>query len=298
MIFGDTMLISSTTEASNVFKSSLFPLLINLKTDSGASYPIIFKTGDDLRQDQLVIQILTLMDKLLRKENLDLKLTPYRILATSAYTGVVQFVDSLSLASIEEGKHAPAAGVLPYLKNNHPDETTETGVKAEVMDTYVKSCAGYCVITYLLGVGDRHLDNLLLTPDGHFFHVDFGFILGRDPKPFAPLMKLCKEMVDGMGGANSVNYANFKSYCYTAYTTLRKSANLILNLFALMVDANIPDIRLEPDKAVLKVKERFNLEMSEEEAIKHFRNLIDESVSSVFPVLMDRMHVFAQRWRK
>ncbi|KAI5843468.1 kinase-like domain-containing protein [Morchella snyderi] len=285
-------------EASNVFKSSLFPLLIHLKTDTGARYPIIFKTGDDLRQDQLVIQIVTLMDKLLRKENLDLKLTPYHILATSAYTGVVQFVDSLSLASIEEGKHAPAAGVLPYLRNNYPDETTDTGVKSEVMDTYVKSCAGYCVITYLLGVGDRHLDNLLLTPDGHFFHADFGFILGRDPKPFAPAMKLCKEMVDGMGGANSVNYANFKSYCYTAYTTLRKSANLILNLFALMVDANIPDIRLEPDKAVLKVKERFNLEMSEEEAVKFFRNLIEESVNSVFPVLMDRMHGFAQRWRK
>ncbi|KAL7275774.1 Phosphatidylinositol (PI) 3-kinase [Rhizina undulata] len=285
-------------EEGNVFKSSLFPLLIQLKTDNGGKYPVIFKTGDDLRQDQLVIQIVILMDKLLRKENLDLKLTPYGILATSEFTGMVQFVQSMSLAAIEEGKAAQTPGVLAYLKKGFPDETQEYGVKAEVMDNYVKSCAGYCVITYLLGVGDRHLDNLLLTPDGHFFHADFGFILGRDPKPFAPAMKLCKEMVDGMGGVNSAHYQNFKSYCYTAYNTLRKSANLILNLFALMVDANIPDIRLEPDKAVLKVKERFCLELSEEEAIKHFRALIDDSMNSVLPVIMDRVHGIAQRWRK
>jgi phosphatidylinositol 3-kinase len=43
--------------------------------------------GDDLRQDQLVIQIIMLMDNLLRKENLDLELTPYKVLATRTNQG-------------------------------------------------------------------------------------------------------------------------------------------------------------------------------------------------------------------
>ncbi|KAH0565539.1 hypothetical protein GP486_001072 [Trichoglossum hirsutum] len=281
-------------EEALVFKSSLLPLLIPFKTSDGRKYSIIFKTGDDLRQDQLVIQIITLMDKLLRKENLDLKLSPYRILATSANAGAVQFVASTSLAAAVVKFRG---SILAYLKANNPDEGEPLGIRREVMETYVRSCAGYCVITYILGVGDRHLDNLLLAPDGHFFHADFGFILGRDPKPFAPAMKLCKEMVEGMGGASSPHYAAFKQYCFTAYTTLRKSSNLILNLFSLMVDANIPDIKMEPDKAVLKVKERFHLEMSEEEAIRHFEALIGDSVNAIFPVVIDRLHGFVQQWR-
>ncbi|KAF4206235.1 hypothetical protein CNMCM8927_005183 [Aspergillus lentulus] len=280
-------------EESNVFKSSLSPLHITFKTSEGRKYPILFKVGDDLRQDQLVIQIIILMDRLLQKENLDLKLTPYRILATNATAGAVQFIPSTSLSAVS----AKYKSVLAYLQANNPDENEPLGVRKETMDTYVKSCAGYCVITYLLGVGDRHLENLLLAPDGHFFHADFGFILGRDPKPFAPMMKLCKEMVEGMGGTTSPQYLQFKQYCFTAYTTLRKSANLILNLFSLMVDANIPDIRVEPDKAVFKVKERFHLEMTEEEAIRHFEQLIGDSVNAIFGVVIDRLHEFVQGWR-
>jgi phosphatidylinositol 3-kinase len=138
----------------------------------------------------------------------------------------------------------------------------------------------------------------LIYSSGHFFHADFGFILGRDPKPFAPAMKLCKEMVDGMGGSSSPHYAAFKQYCFTAYTALRKSSNLILNLFSLMVDANIPDIKIEPDKAVLKVKERFHLELTEEEAIRHFEVLINDSSNAIFPMIIDRAHGILQNWRK
>ena len=281
-------------EDSIVFKSSLYPLLIHFKTSDGKKYPIIFKTGDDLRQDQLVIQVIALMDRLLRKENLDLKLTPYRILATSSNAGAVQFIPSMSLAAAS-AKYK--GSILAYLRANNPDTSADLGVRAATMDTYVKSCAGYCVITYLLGVGDRHLDNLLLAPSGHFFHADFGYILGRDPKPFAPAMKLCKEMVEGMGGSSSPNYAAFKSYCFTAYTTLRKSSNLILNLFSLMVDANIPDIKVEPGRVVEKVRERFHLEMSEEEAMRFFEGLIGDSVGSIFPVVIDTIHNMMQGLR-
>ena len=279
---------------SLVFKSSLYPLLINFKTSTGAKYPIIFKTGDDLRQDQLVIQVIALMDRLLQKENLDLKLTPYRILATSSSAGAVQFIPSMSLAAAS-AKYK--GSILAYLRANNPDTTADLGVRSSAMDTYVKSCAGYCVITYLLGVGDRHLDNLLLAPSGHFFHADFGYILGRDPKPFAPQMKLCKEMIEGMGSSSSPHYAAFKSYCFTAYTTLRKSSNLILNLFSLMVDANIPDIKVEPGRVVEKVRERFHLEMSEEEAMRHFEALIVDSVGSIFPVVIDTIHNMMQGLR-
>lgn len=194
--------IGCAPDNSLVFKSSLSPLRITLKTENGEKYPLIFKTGDDLRQDQLVVQIIALMDRLLRKENLNLQLSPYRILATSTTAGAVQFVSSTPLSDILASSKYKGS-ILGYLRFHNPtspETPSILGVRKEAMETYVKSVAGYCVITYLLGVGDRHLDNLLLTPDGHFFHIDFGYILGRDPKPMAPLMKLSSEMVDGMGG--------------------------------------------------------------------------------------------------
>jgi len=92
---------------------------------------------------------------------------------------------------------------------------------------YVSFSAGYCVITYILGVGDRHLDNLLLTTDGKLFHIDFGYILGRDPKPLPPPVKLSKEMVDAMGGSiQTEHYAEFRKQCFSAFLILRRLLHL------------------------------------------------------------------------
>ncbi|KAJ2302360.1 Phosphatidylinositol (PI) 3-kinase [Coemansia sp. RSA 2706] len=281
-------------ERASVFKSTMMPLLLHFSTSDGGEYPVIFKTGDDMRQDQLVVQIITLMDRLLRKESLDLRLTPYCVLATRADQGMSQFVASQSLAAIlAENNNS----ILAYLRKTNPDPDGPYGVAADVMETYVKSCAGYCVITYLLGVGDRHLDNLLLTAQGHLFHVDFGYILGRDPKPFPPPMKLCKEMVEAMGGMDSLMYQRFKSHCFVAFSILRKSSSLILNLFSLMVHSNIPDIAVAPDQVVAMVQDKFRLDLSEEDAMRFFQTLISDSVRALFPQVIETIHKWAQYWR-
>ena len=151
-------------EGSTVFSSNMFPLLLRFTTEDGGEFPVIFKDGDDLRQDQLVIQLFTLMYRLLRRENLDLRLTPYNVLATGPTQGMVQFIPSKAIRVIVE-EHGT---LLNYFRAHHPDEGSvgTYGVEAGVIDTFVRSCAGYCVVTYLLGVGDRHLDNLLVAPDG------------------------------------------------------------------------------------------------------------------------------------
>ena len=143
-------------------------------------------------------------------------------------------------------------------------------------------------------MGDRHLDNLLLTKTGKLFHIDFGFILGRDPKPLPPPMKLSREMVDAMGGTNSEHYQSFRKLCYTAFLHLRRHSNLILNLFSLMIDASVPDIALEPDKTVKKVQDKFRLDLNDEEAVHYMQALIDVSVKAVIPAVVEQIHKMAQ----
>ena len=60
--------------------------------------------------------------------------------------------------------------------------------------------------------------------------------------------------LNDFAGVSSSYYQEFRKHCYTAFLHIRRHANLILNLFSLMTDASVPDIALEPDKTVKKVR--------------------------------------------
>jgi len=269
------------------------PLGIRYRTTNNDEYMVIFKSGDDLRQDQVVIQLISLMDELLKKDgHLDLKLTPYHVLATSTQDGMMECVlNSQTIRTILKNYNND---IHNFFREHHPSPNSSYGIDPEVIGTFVRSCAGYCVITYILCVGDRHLDNLLITTSGNLFHVDFGFI-GRDPKPYPPPMKLCSEMVAAMGGENSPDFMLFKQLCVEAYNTLRKNANLILNLISLMADSNITDIASE--KSLLLIQDKFQLEKTDEEAGVNFQLLMQESVTALFAQLSDKFHNIHLKWK-
>jgi len=297
-------------ETAKMFKSALYPAVVDfhiddtVRTGGGdssilehrpSSFKVIVKSGDDLRQDQLVIMMIQLMDGLLKRAALDLCLTPYSILATSPTSGLVEFVDGSAPISQILADHN--GSILQFFRKVAPMKGTKYDVRPEVMSTYVRSCAGYCVITYIMAVGDRHLDNIMMTSTGRLFHIDFGFIFGRDPKPLPPAFRLTREMVDGMGGIDSAEYRQFCSLACQAFNALRKSASLILNLLHLMSDAGIEDLSNNPsadaEGVIAKVEERFRLDLTDEQAERYFIGLINDCLAALAPRVMDVFHSFS-----
>ena len=54
----------------------------------------MFKTGDDLRQDQLTIQILQVMDQMWKKNKLDLLISAYSVVPTGEEEGFIEIVEN------------------------------------------------------------------------------------------------------------------------------------------------------------------------------------------------------------
>ncbi len=172
-------------------------------------------------------------------------------------------------------------------------------IKKEVMDNFVKSCAGYSVITYIMGVGDRHTDNLLLHPKGYFFHCDYSFILGQDPKTYQP-MRITEHMVNGMGGRDSDNFAKFLSLAGAAFVTLRRhpSVRILLSIVRALIDSEIPDVSMNqtPEAALQSMFERFRLDLNDDEAVTFLEENIERSISSKIWIAVDAIHSLGKRF--
>jgi len=231
----DLNLVFNRIDYNNIkiIDSKTRPIILPCIYDNNKVHNIMLKK-EDIRKEEIVMKIIKLMDYFLKKEeNMDLYVTTYNILPISHEYGYIEFVpNSTTLYKIREDAKF---SIQNWLIENNPNVPI-----GKIRDKVSKSCALYCIITYLLGIGDRHLDNIMITDKGKLFHIDFGYILGIDPKPISPEIRLTAEMIDAMGGLNSKHYSDFKDYCGKAYNCLRRHSALFYILLLDLSDFSPP----------------------------------------------------------
>jgi len=134
---------------------------------------------------------------------------------------------------------------------------------SEVYETFLCSAAAYSVISLLLNVGDRHLDNIMVTSRGEFFHIDYGFILGEEPtiKQVIPknLIRLPQAMTKLLQTIPKDKIKlDFKEITAEIYTILRRHYVMFMNLLILL------------ELSQPKIPFQFNIKYIEEEIHARF----------------------------
>ncbi|XP_073673718.1 phosphatidylinositol 4,5-bisphosphate 3-kinase catalytic subunit beta isoform isoform X1 [Garra rufa] len=301
----NVLLAGVIVERCKYMDSKMKPLWIvyNNKLLGGDTVGIIFKNGDDLRQDMLTLQILRLMDLLWKEANLDLRIVPYGCLATGDHSGLIEVVSSAdTIANIQKTSSNMAAAaafnkdaLLNWLKDKNSGDALDKAI-----EEFTLSCAGYCVATYVLGIGDRHSDNIMVRSTGQLFHIDFGHILGnfkskfgikRERVPFILTHDFIHVIQQGKTG-NTEKFGNFRQYCEEAYLILRKNGNLFITLFALMLTAGLPELTSVKD--IQYLKDSLALGKTDEEALKQFRQKFDEALRESWTTKVNWMaHIVA-----
>ncbi|XP_050978667.1 phosphatidylinositol 4-phosphate 3-kinase C2 domain-containing subunit beta [Labeo rohita] len=289
-------------QSCSYFNSNAVPLKLSFQNLDllGDNINVIFKSGDDLRQDMLTLQIIRIMNKIWIQEGLDMRMVIFRCFSTGRGRGMVEMIPSaetLRKIQVEHGvtgsfKDRPLADWLQ--KHNPTEDEYEKAV-----ENFIYSCAGCCVATYILGICDRHNDNIMLKTSGHMFHIDFGKFLGhaqmfgnikRDRAPFVFTSDMA-YVING-GDKPSSRFHDFVDLCCEAYNLIRKHAHLFLNLLGLMLSSGIPELSDVDD--LKYVYDALRPHESEADATMHFTRLIESSLGSVATKLNFFIHNLAQ----
>lgn len=243
---------------------------------------LIVKAGDDLRQEELALQLIRTFENIWQEAGLMTQTHPYMILPTSKDCGLLEVVgDSNSIDGIK--KACRVSSIHQFYLGAFGGEGSPENALAQ--QRFIESMAGYSVISYLLQIRDRHNGNLMISRLGHLVHIDFGFLFVTSPGGFnfesAPF-KLSQELIDVMGGQGSDGFNYYKLLFFQALEAARERSSDLLALVSLMVPRNSMDcFGADPAVVVWQLRNRFRHDLPSEADYALFaKDLISNSADN------------------
>ncbi|RBQ95636.1 hypothetical protein VDGD_08800 [Verticillium dahliae] len=248
---------------------------------------VIFKVGDDCRQDVLALQMIAAFRGIFQSVGLDVYVFPNRVTATAPGCGVIEVLPN-SVSRDMLGREA-VNGLYDYFISKYGNEDSLRYQKART--NFVKSMAAYSVISFLLQFKDRHNGNIMIDDAGHILHIDFGFCFDIAPGGIkferAPF-KLTTEMMAVMGGADHQAFKWFEELTVKSFLASRQYCEKLSQIVLLMMDSGLPCFKPE---TVKHFKQRFVLEKSEREAAEFMKDLIKKSAGSYSTGVYDQFQL-------
>ena len=188
--------------------SSSNPLVMELQGKDGTCHMVLLKS-EDVRTDRMAMVIGYWINKLTS----DIYVHTYDVFPLNEQCGIVQMIpQTKTLYEIRNSKET----LLNYIMSSNE----KLSVKA-LRDRIVASTAGACLLAFTMGLGDRHLENILVSSDALLVHVDFGYVFGDDPKRQRTQMRITEDMINAMGGHQSATFASFVRLTQVAYGAMR-----------------------------------------------------------------------------
>ncbi|KAM6171214.1 DNA-dependent protein kinase catalytic subunit isoform 3-T3 [Erethizon dorsatum] len=210
--------ISGFDERVKVMASIRRPKRIVIRGHDEREYPFLVKGGEDLRQDQRIEQLFEVMNIILSRDaacsQRNMQLRTYHVVPMTSSNDIkAPRIDYKEWLAKMSGKHDAGSYMLMYKRTNRTETVMafrkrESKVPADLLKrAFVKMSTGpeaflalrshfstshalLCISHWLLGIGDRHLNNFMVTTEtGGMIGIDFGHAFGSATQ-FLPVPEL------------------------------------------------------------------------------------------------------------
>ncbi|TID16683.1 hypothetical protein CANINC_004135 [Pichia inconspicua] len=273
-------------EKVRVLSSMQQPKRIKVTGTNGASYYLLFKPNDDLRKDNKVMEFATIMNRLLQKnfetQQRNLCIKGFAATPLNETTGIIEWVQhfitlrpilekqlrrnnivfkaSTLKSLMGEASESEKLSVFESLLDKYPPVLAQSMIDSSpnVIEwyknrkTYTTSLAVMSIVGYLMGVGDRHLDNIMMNRQtGMIMHIDFDCIFEKGKTLNVPEIvpfRLTPNLVDAMG---ALGYEGlFRKSCELIMALMRDNENILMNFLESFIHDPLMDWKMKSNSRV------------------------------------------------